>query len=94
MDGGAIDKVVGREVDMKEVGKEGGQEAREELEASSKHITEAEDSVLRSGWKEESWTLLISIDGPNPSLEKGLIQISILTGSWSYLDRSKLQREV
>ena len=37
MDGGAIDKVVGREVDMNEVGKEGGQEAREELEASSKH---------------------------------------------------------
>jgi hypothetical protein len=54
MEGGAIDKVVGKEVDIKEVGKEGGQEAREELEASSKHITEAEDSVLRRGWKEES----------------------------------------
>ena len=69
MDGGASEKVLGKEVGMNEVGKEGGQEAREELEASSKHITEAEDSVLRSGWKEESWTLFTSIDdGPNPSL--------------------------
>ena len=69
MDGGASDKVLGKEVGMNEVGKEGGQEAREEFEASSKHITEAEDSVLRSGWKEESWTLFTSIDdGPNPSL--------------------------
>ena len=69
MDGGASDKVLGKEVGMNEVGKEGGQEAREELEASSKHITEAEDSVLRSGWKDESWTLFTSIDdGPNPSL--------------------------
>ena len=51
IDGGASDKVLGMEVGMNEVGKEGGQEAREELEASSKHITEADDSVLRSGWK-------------------------------------------
>ena len=68
MDGGASDKVLGKEVDINEVGKEGGQEAREELEASSKHITEAEDSVLRSGWKEVSWTRFTNIDGPNPSL--------------------------
>ena len=45
MDGGAKDKVLGKEVDINEVGKEGGQEAREELEASSKHITEAEDKL-------------------------------------------------
>ena len=71
MDGGAIDKVLGKEVGN-DVGKEGGQEAREELEVSSKHITEAEDSVLRSGWKDESWTLFTSIEGPNPSLCKSM----------------------
>jgi len=74
MDGGASDKVLGKEVDINEVGKEGGQEAREELEASSKHITEAEDSVLRSGWKEVSWTLFTNIDGPNPSLDRSRLQ--------------------
>jgi len=74
MDGGASDKVLGKEVGINEVGKEGGHEARDELEASSKHITEAEDSVLRSGWKEVSWTLFTSIDGPNPSLDRSKLQ--------------------
>ena len=72
MVGGADDRVVDNKEGVKEVGKEGGQEAREELEASSKHITETDDSVLRSGWKELS--LFTRIDGPNPSLDKSKLQ--------------------
>ena len=75
MMGGADDRVVDNKEGVKEVGKEGGQGAREELEASSKHITETDDSVLRSGWKEVS--LFTRIDGPNPSLWKGFIKLVI-----------------
>ena len=75
MVGGADDKVGDKKEGVKEVGKEGGQEAREELEASSKHITETDDSVLRSGWKDVS--LFTRIDGPNPSLWKGSIKLVI-----------------
>jgi hypothetical protein len=48
--------------------REAGQLAREELLASSQHITDMEDSARRSGCRLDASTRFTRREGPNPSL--------------------------